>query len=420
VKLKTLHISASDISGGAARAAYRLHRALMESGVDSWMLVQNKLSDDYTVIGPQSKLLKGLARIKPTLDALPVVMYKRRTNILFSPSWLPSPWIVRKIREINPDIVHFHWICGGTLSIEDIPKIKKPLVWSLHDMWAFTGGCHSDLWCGGYENGCGRCKILGSCERKDLSYWVWSRKKRVFDKVENLTVVGLSKWLATCAEKSSLLGKFKVVNLPNPIDVNVFKPVDKRIARQVFNLPREKKLVLFGAINPLSNVIKGFDKLKESMKVLKKKIGLKQNRVTLVILGASEPENKIDWGFDAVYVGKMHDDQSLCMLYNAVDVVVVPSVQENLSNLIMESLSCATPVVAFDIGGNGDMIEHKHNGYLAKPFDVAVLAEGINWVLYHSDYESLCFNARSKVLREFESSLVAQRYISLYRDILGL
>ncbi len=418
--MKVLHISASDISGGAARAAYRLHRALRGIGVDSWMLVQNKLSDDFTVIGPNNKLLKGFFKVRPILDVLPVSIYRYRKGVLFSPSWFPSLWVVNKIQEIKPDIVHLHWICGGMLSVEDLPQIDRPLVWSLHDMWAFTGGCHYDLGCGAYREVCGACSILGSCSRGDLSFWVWKRKREAFNKVKSMTVVGLSRWMARCAKESSLLGYFEVINLPNPIDVDVFKPVDKRFARQVLNLPSKDRLILFGALNPLSNIIKGFKELKEALNIFGKRGGLKKKQIKLVILGASEPKYSIDWGFDAIYIGRMHDDPSLCMLYSAADVVVVPSIQENLSNLIMESLSCATPVVAFDTGGNSDMVENMKNGYLAKPFDPVDLANGINWVLFNSDYERICYNARLKVIKEFESNKVARKYVELYRRILGV
>ena len=160
--MKILIVNTSDIQGGAARAAYRLHQALLTEGVDSQMLVQSQSSDDFTVIGPQTKVQKALGKLRPTLDSLPVHRYKDRTKTLFSPSWLPFSSIVERINSINPDVVHLHWIAGGMIRIEDLPKIKAPIVWSLHDMWAFTGGCHYDEECGAYQKQCGTCPVLGS------------------------------------------------------------------------------------------------------------------------------------------------------------------------------------------------------------------------------------------------------------------
>ena len=160
--MKILIVNTYDIKGGAARAAYRLHRALLSLGIDSQMLVQMKFSDDYTVIWPETKIQKGLALLRPFLDSIPVMFYKKRTKTLFSPAWLPFSNVVKQINQINPDIVHLHWICGGMLKIEKIAQIKAPIVWSLHDMWAFTGGCHYDEGCGGYKKSCENCKVLNS------------------------------------------------------------------------------------------------------------------------------------------------------------------------------------------------------------------------------------------------------------------
>lgn len=177
--MKILIVNTSDIQGGAARASYRLHRALLNSGIDSQMLVQSKSSDDFTVIGPITKVQKAIAKMRPTLDSLPVRWFKNRTKTLFSPSWFGFSNVVDKINEINPDIVHLHWICGGMMTIEDIARIKAPIVWSLHDMWAFTGGCHYDEGCEGYKESCGNCKVLGSNKENDLSKKFLNESKKL-------------------------------------------------------------------------------------------------------------------------------------------------------------------------------------------------------------------------------------------------
>jgi len=412
--VKILIVNTSDIGGGAARAAYRLHQALLGQKISSQMLVQHKGSDDFTVIAPTSKIKRGINLLRFTLDVIPVSFYKNRTKILFSPAWLPFSGIVDKINEINPDIVHLHWICGGMIKIEELAKIKAPIVWSLHDMWAFTGGCHYDEACEGYKNECGKCKVLGSNKEKDLSIKIFRRKQKVFNLKKDITMVGLSKWLNECSKSSTLLKNKAHINLPNPIDANMYKPFTKEKARELWNLSKNKKLVLFGAMGATSDSRKGFDKLSDALK----KLNLKD--IEFVVFGSSEPQKAPNFKFKTHYLGSLTDDVSLVTLYSAVDVMIVPSLQENLSNAIMEALSCGTPVVGFHIGGNSDMVEHKINGYLAKPFDSTDMANGIEWILENENYDNLCQNAREKVLQEFDSVVVAKKYIKLYEEILNV
>lgn len=410
--MRVLIVNTSDINGGAARAAYRLHQSLLAQGVDSQMLVQSKTSDDFTVLAPTATITKGINKLRPTLDGLPVKPYKNKRYTLFSPAWLGFSSIVERINAINPDIVHLHWIADGMMRIEDLAKIKAPIVWSLHDMWAFTGGCHYDEECEGYKNSCGTCKVLGSRKVYDLSSRVYRRKFKAFSSISNLTVVGLSNWLALSARQSSLFKQVSVVSLPNPINTAILSPMEKSIARDLFNLPQNKKLVLFGAMGGCSDPRKGFDQLSVALEKMD------VENTELVVFGSSEPQKAQGFKQKAHYLGNLHDDVSLRVLYCAVDVMVVPSLQENLSNAIMESLACGIPVVGFNIGGNGDLIEHQKNGYLAKAFDTDDLAKGIESILNAENYSELCQNARNKVLREFDSQVVSSKYIDLYNQIL--
>jgi len=411
--MKILIVNTLDIEGGAARAAYRLHKALLSVSIDSQMLVQEKHSDDFTIVTPvTTKLQKGLALFYPYLEGIPLKAYKKRTKTLFSSNWMSDKSIVDKINELNPDIVHLHWINGGMIKIEDLVKIKAPVVWSLHDMWAFTGGCHYDEECSAYKGSCGSCRVLGSTKDNDLSSKVFKRKKKIFSQIDNLTIVGLSKWLSKCAMSSELLKDKKHINLPNPIDTTLYKSFDKEHARTLWHLPQDKKLVLFGAMGATSDPRKGFEELSKAMKKL-------INRdIEFVVFGSTQPKDALEFDFKTHYLGSLTDDVSLVALYSAVDVMVVPSLQENLSNAIMESLSCGTPVVGFDIGGNSDMIEHKSNGYLAKPFDTDDLAYGIEWIVNSDKYNSLCDKARGKVVREFDNKIVVKRYIELYEKVM--
>lgn len=407
--MKILIVNTSDIEGGAARAAYRLHRALLAEGVDSQMLVQSKSSDDFTVIGSQNKFQKAMGKLRPTLDSIPVRRYTERSKTLFSPSWLPFAGLVDKINALNPDVVHLNWIAGGMMRIEDLAKINVPIVWSLHDNWAFTGGCHIMWECKRYKESCGACPRLGSIEENDLSRKVWLRKQNTFVKLPNFKIIGLSRWLADCAKQSSLFKNHEVVCLPNPINTEAYAPFDKVKARQLFNLPASKKLIAFGAMNATSDINKGFKELAHALENL-------PDDCELIVFGSSEPQTPQGLKQKAHYLGHLHDDVSLRVLYSAADVMVVPSLQENLSNAIMESLACGTPVVGFAIGGNADLIDHEQTGYLAQSFDTQDLANGINWVLQHEHPEQLARAAREKVMREFDSQVVAGKYIALYEQ----
>lgn len=412
--MKILIINTFDIRGGAARAAYRLHRALLDAGVDSQMLVQSKSSDDNTVIGSVTRTkVQGIRnKFRPALDILPRLSYVNKTKTLFSSAWVPSSRLVNTIETINPDIVHLHWICDGMVRIEDLSRIKKPIVWSLHDMWAFTGGCHYDEGCGRYKSGCCSCPVLGSKKANDLSQHIFTRKQKSFRQIDNLTVVGLSSWLAECASQSLLFSHNRIVNLPNPIDTTQFTPVEKVRARAALNLPVDKRLILYGAMSATSDPRKGYAELVKALEILPK-----SSNIELMVFGSTRSTNKLESGFVSYHLDHI-DEASLHLLYCAADVMVVPSLQENLSNVIMESLACGTPVVAFDIGGNGDLIEHEHNGYLAVPFSSVDLAEGISWILNSSDYETLSKNAREKVLKHFDSKVVAKQYLDLYKSVL--
>lgn len=409
--MRIVIVSSSDLHGGAARAAYRLHTSLLKNNIDSTMIVQKKVSDDYTVIGPETRLRALIDGLRPAADH--IIMKFTKAQTLFSTSYLPFSSIVKKINSLNPDIVHLHWVLGGTISIEDLSKINAPIVWNCQDMWPFTGGCHYDNHCNGYEDSCGKCKVLESSKENDLSKSVFNRKKRVYSKIKNLTVVGVSNWVTQCAKNSKLFTSRNIVNIPNCFDTSLFKPIDKNIVKDIFNIPKDKKIILFGAMNSLSDPRKGAKELFEAID------NLKIENTIFVIAGSSKPKTPLDLKYTTYFIPPLNDEVSLPLMYNIADVMIVPSLQENLANSIIESLSCGVPVVAFDIGGNEDMIEHKSNGYLAKELDSSDMAVGIEWVLNNKDYNSLSKNSRKIVLQKFDSNTVSKKYINLYKKILG-
>ena len=232
--MKILIVSTSDVTGGAARAAYRLYRALRQAGADARMLVLSRSSGDPRVLGPRTPLGKLSARFYDRLHVLVQRRYRLNPAIRFSIACSPHN-LARRVRAIAPDVIHLHWVNGGFLRIEQLPHLGAPIAWTLHDMWAFTGGCHYDQSCGRYVAQCGACPVLGSTKERDLSRWVHRRKARAYARIPHLTVVPVSQWLADCARQSSLFANRPVEVIPNGIDANVFKPVDKRLARQMLN-----------------------------------------------------------------------------------------------------------------------------------------------------------------------------------------
>ena len=414
--MKVLILSLSDLGGGAGRAAYRLHQGLVASGIDSQMLVQNKLSSDRTVIAPKTKIQRGIAAVKPALDQLPFALYRDRdpTIGIYSSQWLPNK-ILEKIEQLDPDIINLHWVCGGFIPIEVVGKLKKPLVWTLHDMWAFTGGCHYSEECDRYKQSCGACPQLGSIRNWDLSRWIWKRKAKAWQNL-NLTIVTPSRWLADAAKSSSLFQDTPIEVIGNGINPQIYQPHDSTLARKILNLPRNKKIILFGALNSTKDKRKGFSLLLAALQHLQ---ALESpEAVELVIFGASAPFPPIEFGFQAHYIGKLNDDVSLSLLYAAADIFVAPSIQDNLPNTILEAIFCGTPCAAFKIGGIPDLIEHRHNGYLAKPFSPEDLAQGIHWILSDSlRYQELSSRSRNKALAQFSLDRQTKEYSRVFHDL---
>jgi glycosyltransferase involved in cell wall biosynthesis len=413
--LKLLILNTSDTQGGAAIATYRVHQGLKAIGVNSNLLVQSKKTNDITVNGAVTRWQSIFAFFRPYMDALWVRCYRVRNNVLFSPSWVPEK-LISKIDKFNPDVIHLFWVAGGFLRIETLKNVKQPIVWTLHDMWPFTGGCHYDDECGRFQQSCGNCPVLHSEKEKDLSRRIWLRKNRSWEHVP-IVVVATSHWLADKARSSSLFKKQRVEVIPNGINTDIYKPINKEMARYAYNLPKDKNLILFSAFSATTDKRKGHHLLEQALKKLSQ-TGLASTS-ELVIVGATKPETPPDLGMKIHYMGNMGDETSQVLLYSASDVLVAPSMQENLSNTVMESLSCGTPVVAFNIGGMPDMIDNQKNGYLADPFNSDDLADGIMWVIGNKErHNKLSQNARKTVEKRYSLKTVAEQYLALYQDIL--
>jgi glycosyltransferase involved in cell wall biosynthesis len=414
--MRPLLISTSDIAGGAARAAYRLHRGLRTIGIESTMLVQEKYSDLQTVQGPETDLKRFLVLLRRLLDKVPLRLYPNRSRSPFHFAWLPGSGIVKQIGLLDPDVVNLHWVCGGMLSIEKVGKINKPIIWTLQDMWAFTGGCHYTVDCSRYRDQCGACPQLGSGRKNDLTHITWQRKQRAWRRI-NLTVVTPTKWMATHARRSSLFGDYRIEVIPFGLDLDIFKPVNKAIARDFLNLPKKKSIVMFGALDPTSNSRKGFQFIEPALKILKNKLS-DDGEIELAVFGASKPTDPFPFPFPCRYLGRKEDNETLSLFYSAADVMVVPSIQEAFGQTASEALSCGTPVVTFDDTGPKDIVDHFQNGYLARPYKPEDLARGIAWILEDNErYQRLSCNARQKAEKEYGLERQARRYLELYKEL---
>lgn len=412
VSLKIVHLNFSDSEGGAARAAYRVHRALLSKGVESRMIVNSLKLGDWTVSGPKSRwetttnlVRKGLARALRTF-------LKSANPILHSPSWLNSSW-PQAINNSDADVVHLHWVQGEMLSVADIRKIRKPLVWTMHDMWLFCGAEHftNDLrWKEGYL----KTNRPNHESGFDLNRWTWRRKKRLWE--EPIHIVCPSVWLSSLASESALASDWPVKTIGHPIDLDEWKPVNPRVARELLGLPVEVPLILFGAVGGARDPRKGFDLLADALENLKDKEELVAN---LVVFGELQPRQEPDLDFPVHYVGKIFDNATLRMLYSACDVFVLPSRLDNLPLTAVESMACGTPVVGFSNSGLPTVIHHKNTGYLAAAFDTAELAEGIKWVLNHPKPQDLRLAVRAAAETLFDPNAIATQYVDLYQEVIA-
>lgn len=406
--MKIVIVNYSDIGGGAARAAYRIHHALREFCIDSQMWVDDAILGDWTVQGPSSKLRKGLAKFRPFLGQLTFKPFFKTGNpIIHSPAVLPSGRVAG-LNSSSADVLHLHWVQGEMLSVADIGQLRKPVVWTLHDMWAFCGAEHYTeefRWRDGYA------KINRPIYESgfDLNRWTWQRKCKHWQ--HPMHIVTPSRWLAQCVRESALMRDWPVTVVPNCLDINKWQPLDKPLARELLGLPKDVPLLLFGAMGGGNDPRKGFDLLLKALQHLRGE----QRELELVVFGQLAPKSAPDLGFPIHYTGHLHDDLSLRALYSAADVMLIPSRQDNLPNTGVESLACGTPVVAFDVCGLPDIVQHQHTGYLAKPFDTEDLAHGIQWVISESTSDSsLQQQARAYAEKNFSNSAVVPQYKAVY------
>ena len=412
--MKVLIISKRDSEGGAFIAAHRLYKSLREINIDTSMWVDDKTYDDLNIKEPYNKFEKKLARIKPFLvNKLYLKTLSTKNKIIHSPSVIPSFW-VKRINESEADIVNLHWIQDEMISIKDISKIKKPIVWTLHDMWAFCGAEHytnDNRWREGYNS-----KNRPSHENGfDLNQWTWKRKHKYWKNSFHITTPSV--WLTNRVKESKLMHNWPTSVIANPINLEVYKPINKKTARKKIGLPLDVPLVLFGASGGSKDPRKGFDLLVNALENYNK--NKKNKKFELAIFGQEKPKRPSNFCVPTHYLGNLNNDLSLCLAYNSADIMVISSRLDNLPNTGLEALACGVPIVAFNTGGLNDIVEHKKTGYLAKTFDILDLAKGIDWVLNNENYPKLSKNARDKSIKEFNSIVVAKKYKDIFEKILN-
>lgn len=401
--------------GGAGIATHRILNGLRELGIDAKMLVQHKRGDNPNVIGPDGIIRRAYSAFRIASDPLPTKLYGEVEGN-FSFGWMPDD-INRQLSKLDPDIIHLNWVGEGFFNVKSIGDMTSPIVWRLPDMWAFTGGCHYSGDCTRYEQTCGACPRLGSEREYDVTRWTLRRKANSWEN-QDITVVATSSWLAEAARRSTLLGDRRIDVIPNALDTTVFRPVDHDKARESFNLPSNKEIVLFGAQHATSDPRKGFDLLQEALAHLYDR--QPDRDIVLVVFGGTEPDEAPDFGYPVRYVGYLHEDQNLACLYSAADVMVVPSRFEGFGQTASESLACGTPVVAFNATGPSDIIDHRETGYLVEPYDSDGIADGIEWILADDDRRNeLVQEGRKRAQDRYALETVAGQYVELYRDILG-
>jgi len=409
-KLKITIVSAGDSMTGAARAAARIHRLQVSRGCNSKMLVASRSEKNWRIEGPVTAYEKVLPHLMPRLNNLIMSLQRSDNPILHSPGLFGSPAFGR-IQRDRADVLNLHWVNHDMLSVRQIGKLNKPVVWTLHDSWAFCGSEHHPASATDrrYVDGYSKANRRSGHWGLDIDRHVWKMKRRLWKR--KMFIVSPSRWLAECARESSLMADWPIEVIPNALPLDIYRPWDRATARALFGLPQDRPLVLFGAVGGTSNPLKGWAYLQDALK----RLAHSHPDVAAVVLGQTQPRDLPDIGMDVSFIGHLFDDASLAMLYSAVDVVIVPSRLENLPQMATEAQSCGVPVVGFNCGGMPDVVEHGKTGYLAAPYDSAELASGIAWVISKATSSNTLGRAcRLRAEAIWDQDVILAKYLRCY------
>lgn len=413
--MKITLLSYEDGGGGAGKSALKLHQALQKHGLSSKLRVARKRTDLKGVVGHtliRQKISRG---VNEYLSKRLLNTSKTAEKGLRSFTPIPN-WIDYEVNNSDADIVQLNWI-SGLLTIGEIARLQKPLVWRLSDMWAFSGVAHYDgdsvdpRWRAGYPPD----GLPNTLLDVNIDRWIWQRKKRIWKKP--IHIITPSVWLANCVKESALMGEWPVTVIPTAIDTNTFRPCPKNLARDLFGLPQDKKIILFGALGGGSDPRKGRDFLESSLIAVSKNIP----DVIGVIFGQSEPDNPPNLGLPLHWLGHLNDEISLALLYSLADLIVIPSRQDNLPQTGIEAQCCGCPVVTFDASGLPDLIEHKITGYLAKAFEVEDMVNGIDWILQSPERQLwLSKAARERAVAKWSTPVIIPQFLKVYNDTIEM
>lgn len=420
-KIQVLSINTSDSIGGAARAAYRIHCGTCKYGVNSKMLVKQKRTDDPSVVAltvflPKTNIWKFwnwcATKIKNKYFHFVWNHYPDREKTFMSD--LRSTHLFGAFQKISYDVLHLHWINQRFIPLRSLLSVRKPIVWTLHDSWAFCGICHVPGSCNKYSAECGECPMLHSDSRFDLSRQVLLKKKKIYSKLD-LHIVCPSNWLAECAKSSSLFQGKDIRVIPNCLDTDLFCPGNRNAACKSLGLMPGNRYVLFGAIDAFGDKNKGFDLLLSAMDLLVRQNG--NEDIELLVFGNREPRIFMNHDYKVTCFGQVSDNDVLLSLYRASDVVAVPSYSEVFGQVAAEAMACGTPVTAFRCTGIQEVVADKSTGYLADAYDIEDFADGLSWCLKNREAQNLSKKARQLACDSFSVDAVSRLYSCLYKEI---
>ncbi|MDX2301303.1 MAG: glycosyltransferase [Microscillaceae bacterium] len=434
---KVLFLNTYFDRGGAAVSCKRIFESLQtEPSLVVKMLVHTGEQLPEPVKGLNaSYFLSQKMLFKFALDRLFFLFYEKSKSVRFAFSQANigedisrHPWVQ------EADILHIHWINFGFLSLDSLQKLLnlgKPIVWTMHDMWVFTGGCHYAQHCRGFEAQCGGCFYLRNPHAKDLSHRVLAKKNEIFSQSPLITFVGSSQWLVEEAKQSSFFKKLKfatATHIMTPIDISLFKPADHEKAAADLFLDATKFRILFGAVK-INDERKGIQYFQEAIQIIQETYPEMLFELELVLFGKTKVDISALFPISISYLGILKGANALIEAYSAAHVFVLPSLDDNLPNTIIESMACATPVVAFRSGGIPEMIDHRQNGYLADYKSSKDLAEGLHWVWARwkeeksgkspQAFDTLRVQARQKALDSYHPDKIRQQYLDLYQKLLN-
>ena len=418
--MRVLIINTSERIGGAAIAASRLMESLKNNGIKAKMLVRDKQTDQISVVRLKSNWLQVWKFMWERIVIWSANRFRRYH--LFDVDIANTGTDITSLPEFRQaDVIHLHWVNQGMLSLNDIRKILasgKPVVWTMHDMWPCTGICHYARECTNYQQECHNCPyIYKGGGRKDLSYRTFRKKQKLYSQAP-IHFVTCSRWLKEQAKTSALFEGKSVTNIPNAINTNLFKTQDKQKARAKFMLPEDKKLILFGSLK-ITDRRKGADYLIAACKLLAEKHPEWKDSLGVVAFGKQSQQLQELLPFRVYPLPYIKNEHEVVNIYNAVDLFAIPSLEENLPNMIMEAMACGVSCVGFNVGGIPEMIDHLHNGYVAQYKSSEDFANGIHWILTEPEYKELSAQACRKVLGNYSESTIAKKYTDVYNKITG-